>query len=41
MTRIADQAERYEDMMQLLKEIIQETSEDVFMNVKNFISFGS
>ena len=40
MARVADQAERYEDMVQFLKEIIQETSEDVSMDVKNLLSVG-
>ena len=40
MARVADQAERYEDMVQFLKEVIQETSEDVSMDVKNLLSVG-
>ena len=40
ITRVADQAERYEDMVQFLKEILQETSEDVSMDVNNLLSVG-
>ena len=38
MARIADQTERYEDMVQFLKKIIQEISEDVSVDVKNLLS---
>ena len=38
MGRIADQTERYEDMVQFLKKIIQEISEDVSVDVKNLLS---
>ena len=38
MARIADQTERYEELVEFIKKIIQETSEDVPMNLKNFLS---
>ena len=38
MAKIADQAERYEDLVEFIKEIIQETSEDVSIYVKNLLS---
>ena len=40
MARVADQAERYEDMVQFLKEIIQETSEDMSMDMKSLLNVG-
>lgn len=40
MARVADQSERYEDMVQFLKEIIQESSEDVSTDVRNLLSVG-
>ena len=40
MARVADQSERYEDMVEFLKEIIQESSEDVSNDVRNLLSVG-
>ena len=40
MARVADQSERYEDMVQFLKEIIQDSSEDVSTDVRNLLSVG-
>ena len=40
MARVADQAERYEDMVQFLKEIIQESKDDVSVDVRNLLSVG-
>lgn len=40
MARVADQAERYEDMVDFLKEIINGSSEDVSMDVRNLLSVG-
>ena len=40
MARVADQAERYEDMVQFLKEIITESEEDVSVDVRNLLSVG-
>jgi 14-3-3 protein epsilon len=40
MARVADQAERYEDMVEFLKDIIDGSSEDVSMDVKNLLSVG-
>ena len=40
MARVADQAERYEDMVQFLKEIMAETNEDVSVDVRNLLSVG-
>lgn len=40
MARVADQSERYEDMVEFLKQIIDESSEDVSMDVKNLLSVG-
>lgn len=40
MARVADQSERYQDMVQFLKEIIQESSEDVSTDVRNLLSVG-
>ena len=37
MARIADQVERYEDVVSFLKEIIQDISEDMPMDVKNLL----
>jgi 14-3-3 protein epsilon len=40
MARVADQSERYEDMVAFLKEIISESSEDVSVDVRNLLSVG-
>jgi len=40
MARVADQAERYEDMVDFLEEIIKESSDDVSMDVRNLLSVG-
>lgn len=40
MARVADQSERYEDMVDFLKQIIEDASEDVSMDVKNLLSVG-
>jgi len=40
MAWVADQAERYEDMVQFLKEIMSETAEDVSVDVRNLLSVG-
>jgi 14-3-3 protein epsilon len=40
MARVADQSERYEDMVEFLQGIIEESSEDVSMDVKNLLSVG-
>jgi hypothetical protein len=40
MARVADQSERYEDMVQFLKEILEESSEDVSSDVRNLLSVG-
>ena len=40
MARVADQAERYQDMVDFLKEIIQESSGDLSMDVRNLLSVG-
>ena len=40
MARVADQAERYEDMVKYLKEIMDESSEDVSVDVRNLLSVG-
>jgi hypothetical protein len=40
MARVADQSERYEDMVDFLKEIIQDSSEDVSTDVRNLLSVG-
>ena len=40
MARVADQSERYEDMVQFLKEIVKESSEDVSTDVRNLLSVG-
>ena len=40
MARVADQAERYEDMVVFLKEIMQESTEDLSVDVRNLLSVG-
>ena len=40
MARVADQAERYEDMVVFLKEIITESDDDVSVDVRNLLSVG-
>ena len=40
MARVADQSERYEDMVEFLEQIIDESEEDVSMDVKNLLSVG-
>lgn len=40
MARVADQAERYEDMVAFLEDIIKDSSEDVSMDVRNLLSVG-
>lgn len=40
MARVADQSERYEDMVEFLEQIIDESTEDVSMDVKNLLSVG-
>ena len=40
MARVADQSERYVDMVQFLKEIVQDSSEDVSTDVRNLLSVG-
>ena len=40
MARVADQAERYEDMVSFLKEIMSESSEDLSPDVRNLLSVG-
>ena len=40
MARVADQAERYEDMVQFLKEIMSEAEEDLSVDVRNLLSVG-
>jgi len=40
MARVADQAERYEDMVVFLKEIMQESNEDLSVDVRNLLSVG-
>jgi hypothetical protein len=40
MARVADQAERYDDMVEFLKEIIDSGSDDVSMDVRNLLSVG-
>jgi 14-3-3 protein epsilon len=40
MARVADQAERYEDMVNFLKEIMNESSEDLNVDVRNLLSVG-
>ena len=38
MARVADQSERYEDMVDLIKEFVQESSGDVNSDVRNLLS---
>jgi len=40
MARVADQAERYEDMVTFLQEIMTEATEDVSVDVRNLLSVG-
>ena len=40
MVRVADQSERYSDMVGFLKEIVQESSGDVSSDVRNLLSVG-
>lgn len=40
MARVADQAERYEDMVDFLRQIIEDSPEDVNMDVRNLLSVG-
>ena len=40
MARVADQSERYEDMVEFLKEIVSESKEDVSTDVRNLLSVG-
>ena len=40
MARVADQSERYEDMVGFLKDIIKESPEDVSTDVRNLLSVG-
>ena len=40
MARVADQAERYEDMVNFLKEIMSESEDDVSVDVRNLLSVG-
>lgn len=40
MARVADQAERYEDMVDFLNEIMTESAEDVSVDVRNLLSVG-
>jgi 14-3-3 protein epsilon len=40
MARVADQAERYDDMVNFLKEIMAESNEDVSVDVRNLLSVG-
>jgi len=40
MARVADQSERYEDMVDFLREIIEESSDDVSTDVRNLLSVG-
>ena len=40
MARVADQSERYEDMVQFLKEIVQESKGDISSDVRNLLSVG-
>ena len=41
MARNTDQSERYEDMMQFLKEIIQDTNGDMFVDVNTYLALVS
>jgi len=40
MARVADQSERYEDMVEFLKEIVKDSTEDVTTDVRNLLSVG-
>lgn len=40
MARVADQSERYTDMVEFLKEIIDDSPEDLDTDVKNLLSVG-
>ena len=40
MARVADQSERYEDIVEFLKEIVSESKEDVSTDVRNLLSVG-
>lgn len=40
MARVADQAERYVDMVEFLKDIVKSNSDDVSMDVRNLLSVG-
>ncbi|CAI2378245.1 unnamed protein product [Moneuplotes crassus] len=40
MARVADQAERYEDMVEFLKEVIDTKSEDLSIEERNLLSVG-
>ena len=40
MARVADQAERYEDMVTFIKEIMQESEDDVSVEVRNLFLVG-
>jgi len=40
MARVADQAERYEDMVEFLKDIMTESPEDLSVDVRNLLSVG-
>ena len=40
MARVADQSERYADMVEFLKEILDESPDDLTMDVKNLLSVG-
>ena len=40
MARVADQAERYEDMVTYLKQIMAESEDDVSVDVRNLLSVG-
>lgn len=40
MARVADQSERYPDMVRFLQDIIKESSEDLSVDVRNLLSVG-
>jgi hypothetical protein len=40
MARVADQAERYVDMVDFLQQIVDDSSDDVNMDVRNLLSVG-
>ena len=40
MARVADQAERYVDMVDFLEQIVDDSSDDVNMDVRNLLSVG-